>query len=347
MSFEIKEAKDIMTFKINNSDGSVFINELLNGKREIWVESAYNDFISKKSWKTSYSVELIEEILKVKGLKWLCDDIMRDEDPTYTQSDLYFSIMSYCEEIDFENVKILDFGCGSGASAMILSRMFPSADIVGVDLVNETLNIAKSRAKYYKAENVNFMISPSGNKLPKDIGNFDYILLSAVYEHMLPDERKIILNKLWEKLNIGGIIFINQTPDKHFPIETHTTGLPLINYLPDKVTLFLSRKFSKGISCEESWNSLLRSGIRGATTNEIMNILITNSINCEPILLKPTKLGIKKQGDICYKASKKRLSQRYKGSKKIIILMVITFILMMKIPIAPYLSLAIKKVKSS
>jgi hypothetical protein len=54
----------------------------------------------------------------------------------------------------------------------------------------------------------------------------------------------------------------------------HTTaGLPFINYLPDKLTLWAARKFSKRVAPNESWASLLRRGIRGGTVPEIVGIL--------------------------------------------------------------------------
>jgi len=332
-----------MTFIVEHSDGTVKIDDLLYGKRKIIIESNGKCFVSNKSCVTSYPIELIKKIIKVKGIKWLCDEIMRDEDPTYVQRDLNYSILSYIDETCLNNKRILDFGCGCGASTMIIARNFPSANIVGVELDKNMLNIAKYRAKFYAFENIQLIVSPSGNEIPENIECFDYILMSAVYEHLLPTERITILTKLWGKLNKGGILFINQTPDRRFPIETHTTGLPLINYLPDKAAHFLSCKFSQKVLADESWNSLLRRGIRGSTISEIMKILFDYSTSGTPILLRPKKLGIKKQSDVWYKASRERVLQKFKGTKRDILFFIINLVLTTNIPVAPYLSLAIRK----
>ena len=89
------------------------------------------------------------------------------------------------------NKKILDFGCGAGASTMILNRFFPEADeIIGVEIEERLVSVCKARNNFYNTKNVKFIISPSPTELPNNIEKFDLIVLSAVFEHMLPNERK-------------------------------------------------------------------------------------------------------------------------------------------------------------
>jgi hypothetical protein len=83
---------------------------------------------------------------------------------------------------------------------------------------------------------VRFLVSPDANSLPPEIGTFDFVMLSAVYEHLLPEERRRVMPWIWSKLKPGGTLFINQTPYRYFPYEHHTTGLWFINYLPDKLS---------------------------------------------------------------------------------------------------------------
>lgn len=333
-----------MNLTINYANGKVLINELENNKRHLVVRVNDDGYVAKNEWVTAYPIELVENILEVKGLNYLCDEIMRDEDPHYIQRDLFFSLMSYVTESSFEGKRILDFGCGCGASTMVLARMFPNSSIVGVELEKNALEVARKRLEFYEFENVDFSVSPSGKELPRYLDDFDYIILSGVYEHLLPDERILLIPKLWNKLKENGILFINQTPDRRFPIETHTTGLPLINYLPNSIVCFLSQKFSKKVKKGESWSSLLRAGIRGGTDEEILNILMKGSlVSGHPVLLQPTRLGVDKQSDIWYEAARERLGTRYQGVRKYFIFLIINIILKIKIPLAPYLSLAFKK----
>ena len=144
---------------------------------------------------TAYSLELIEHILRVKGPAWLCDEIMRDEDPSTSESFIRWNILTYLDREDFAGRRLLDFGSGCGASTMVLSRMFPQTWIVGVELVSESVEVARKRAEFYGVtDRVRFALSPDSNSLPAGIGgDFDYVVLSGVYEHLLPEERQSVI----------------------------------------------------------------------------------------------------------------------------------------------------------
>ena len=190
-------------------------------------------------------------------------------------------MLSYFHTQDFAGKRLLDFGCGYGASALCLAQMFPETEIVGVELSAERIEIAQKIADAEKISNVRFLCSPSGDKLPPGIGQFDFVVLSAVYEHLLPSERKIVMPLLWSVMN-GGVIFISQTPYRYFPFEHHSTGLWFINYMPDRVAHFVARKFSKhdptkydrAIQTSTNFEDHLRGGLRGGTEWEMIRDLI-------------------------------------------------------------------------
>ncbi|HLA95561.1 MAG TPA: methyltransferase [Pyrinomonadaceae bacterium] len=285
-----------MTRSLKHPDGEVSISDVGNGRVKIEVHpNSETMFVPIRSCETSYPIDLIEKILQVKGVAWLCDEIDRDEDPNYVERLLLNDINAYFSTNYFAGKRILDFGCGSGASTAILARTFPESEIVGIELLDDLLEIARARQKHYGFENVTFLRSPEGSKLPDDIGDFDIAIMSAVYEHLLPAERKTILPSLWDLILPNGILFLNQTPNRLFPFELHTTMLPLINYLPDGLTHAVTRKFSKRIDPEDSWESLLRQGIRGATVREIISNLPNNAK-----LLEPSQKGLSDRIDLWF-----------------------------------------------
>lgn len=49
-----------------------------------------------------------------------------------------------------ESVKVLDFGCGSGASTIILAKNFPKAKVVGIELLQDLVEIANARVLHYQ-----------------------------------------------------------------------------------------------------------------------------------------------------------------------------------------------------
>lgn len=283
---------------LNHEDAKIVVESLISGRRKILVKPLRSSVhISRTICETSYPIDLIDNILKIKGPGYLCDEIARDESPTYVRKNLEQNLLSYLKEEEFKGKRILDFGCGSGASTVILCRMFPDAEVVGIDLEDRLLSIARLRAKHYGFNNIRFLLSPNAKSLPtKDIGQFDYVIVSAVFEHLLPNERKVLLPKIWAALKPNGILFLDETPYRYFPIESHTTGLPFINYLPDKIALLYARKFSKRNLKNDDWDILLRNGIRGGSIKEIMGILGSCSHN--PLLLSPSRLGRKDRIDV-------------------------------------------------
>jgi len=260
-------------------------------------------FISRRQVVTSYPEELILLILGIKGPGYLCDEIARDEDPAYVATSLKQDILSFVPAEDFRGKRILDFGCGSGASTMILNRMLNGAEIHGVELDPKLLSIARARATHYGTDPERLRLAPDGNTLPGNLGTFDTVVLSAVWEHLLPMERPAVLKQIWSVLRPGGYLFLNQTPNRFSPLESHTTGLPLINFLPDRFAHKAAVRFSRRTKPDTTWQTLLRQGIRGGTKNEVLE-LIRRACSGVPVLLNPTAAsGDKDMIDLWYRTS--------------------------------------------
>lgn len=330
-----------MSITLKHPDAQIHIDELSNGKKRILVLLNKSlMFMPHKCCETSYPVELIQLILSVKGPAWLCDEIMRDEDPSYVQMHLEKAILGYIHGGSFDNKRILDFGCGGGASTMVLAKMFPKTQIVGIDLDSKLLSIAKFRVQHYGFHNVKFILSPNSMQFPKGIGYFDFVILCGVYEHFLPNERKLLMPQIWSIIKSGGVLFVNQTPNRYSLIERHTTGLPLINYFPNWMALAVARRFSKRVRNTEPWETLLRRGVRGGG-REIIEIL-RKKCHDSPILLEPSRLELRDRIDLWYVLSS---STRFPTVKRLLKFIFKNLKLISGITFVPSLSLAIKKSK--
>jgi SAM-dependent methyltransferase len=229
----------------------------------------------------------------------------------------------------------------SRGSTVILAQFLPRSSLLGVDLNPGNLRIARARAELYRMPQVEFLQSPGGDSLPPDLGTFDAIVLSAVYEHLLAGERETLMPMLWDLLLPGGILFLDETPARWFPIETHTTGLPLLNYLPDGLAAVCARRCSRRVSRTASWEALCRDGVRGASEGEILRTLSGSVV--PPRRIAPHRLGIGNPVDLWYQGYAEAEPGPRGGLKRGARHVLRAASAILRTPMVPYLSLAIRK----
>jgi 2-polyprenyl-3-methyl-5-hydroxy-6-metoxy-1,4-benzoquinol methylase len=301
---------------LEHPEGRVFVEDLGSGRKRVAVELVDPSvFMPTASVETNYSLELIEAILVLRGPAMLGYSIRRAEEPAQLAEPLRHYILSFVSEAEFEGERLLDFGCGSGSSTVALARLFPRTEILAVDLEEDNVAVARLRAAHYEVANATFLVSPGPLELPRDIGAFDFACLSAVYEHLLPAERPVLMMRLWRVLRPGGILFLNQTPHRYYPLEYHTTGLPLLNYLPARAAFFAARHLSRRVDRGQTWEELLRGGVRGATEGEILGQLRATGDGI-PMLLRPSRLGLEDQVDLWYSLSMAQRPRRLKRAMR-------------------------------
>jgi 2-polyprenyl-3-methyl-5-hydroxy-6-metoxy-1,4-benzoquinol methylase len=286
---------------------------------------------------TDYPLDLIREIFEEFGAGYTIEEIGRDIADNDAQLDVRYSVLAYFpDDLLDRPLQILDYGCGSGSSTLALARLFPNAGIIGVDFVAKYLRLARSRMQHYGLQKAKFDEVPSSGSF-SNYQDFDLVFLNAVYEHLLPRERPVVLESLWKALKPGGSLILNQTPHRWFPIETHTSALPLINYLPAPLARWAQIRLSKRSFGAEAWEQMLRRGIRGATVSEIMRNI--KRVDPDARLLKPFRISNSWAG-IWYAAKRERMRDGFlaKGVKTVEKLVNAT-----RVPFTPYISIAVLK----
>ncbi len=253
-------------------EGSVEVLQFPNGRYKVTLKPVDRDtYIPRVSCETSLPLNVIESFLK-RSFAWLCNTLARYDDSESVGGVLNKQMLGYFDASDFRGKRLLDFGCGFGASTLWMAAKFPETEVVGVELDEDRIEFARKILAVKHLPNVQFFVSPDPNSLPPGIGSFDFVMLCAVFEHLLPEERRRVMPLLWSSMNYGGVLFVNQTPYRYFPYEHHSTGLWFINYLPDWLSLFVARNFGRlnpNVSKSRDWDVQLRGGIRGATEAEI------------------------------------------------------------------------------
>lgn len=323
---------------IAHPQGVIAVSDAAAG-REVEVTPSAGTYVQGSRWRTAYPVELIEAIAAVKGAAYVCDEIRRDEDPNYIEQHLKTTLFAFVRPEAFEGTRLLDFGCGCGASTMVFARHLPKTELVGVELEEAHLEVARKRAAFYGRPGIRFARSPSGGELPPGLGVFDFIFLPAVYEHLLPSERGPLTQLLWGALRPGGVLFVDETPHRWFPIEHHTTGLPLLNYLPAGLAGACARRLSRRNLNGATWPTLLRKGIRGTTGGEVLRRV--RECGGEAELLRP--LGDRSLVDVWYEGYARHAPGGGGRAKRALHPVLQAVHAVTRIALVPYVSLAFRK----
>ena len=144
---------------------------------------------------------------------------------------------------------ILDAGCGSGFKALVLAEANPGAKVVGVDLSQASVNLARERLKHHGFENVEFHCLTI-EELPSLGLEFDYINCDEVL-YLLPDP-VIGLKAMKSVLKQDGIIRANfhhsSARSTMHQMQEFFTRMGLMEDSPDAEQLSAVRDIMKGLS---------------------------------------------------------------------------------------------------
>ncbi|MBE6127101.1 MAG: class I SAM-dependent methyltransferase [Erysipelotrichaceae bacterium] len=132
--------------------------------------------------------------------------------------------------------KGLDVGCGSGALTIALAKLYPEAEVVGVDrwgkeYASFSKTLCENNAKAEGVSNVNFM---QGNalSLPFPDEAFDAIVSNYVYHNIPSRDRQSILLETLRTLKKGGSFAIHDifSKGKYGDIESFVEKLKGMGY---------------------------------------------------------------------------------------------------------------------
>jgi SAM-dependent methyltransferase len=245
--------------------------------RKIWIKGnhvmpggPYNCLYSELE--TKLSQDTLVKIASRKG-RHFRDEIERSENPNYLQRKIEILLREF--GIVLSHKRMLDFGCGAGASTLIFLRC-GATNVTGVEVDDALLDIARLRLNDFFQNSYQFAkIQYIDGKYSMSFSNgeFDIVWAQAIMEHVLPNQRKLVLRELWRVLRKGGLLVIFGTPNRLWFKEYHTSDLFFVNYLPLDIAFYLARHCSRRVPVNQSKQELLSNGFRGCTYWEIARAL--------------------------------------------------------------------------
>jgi len=108
------------------------------------------------------------------------------------------------EKITPGSARIMDQACGTGILTFRIAQKFPRSQIVGVDVTEEYLNIAKAKAGNLGSRNVEFILGRAEDVLPER--SFNCITSSYLAKYA---ELGILVPNIRKMLRDGGILIMH------------------------------------------------------------------------------------------------------------------------------------------
>jgi ubiquinone/menaquinone biosynthesis C-methylase UbiE len=135
------------------------------------------------------------------------------------------------------DMKILDYGCGSGILNLLL-MLKSYSNVHGVDVVEK---FDDKILQYFQFKNASFKLIRENEKLPFDDSSFDVISSSLVLEHV--ENAEFYYSEAARVLKPGGVCFFN-FPHRLKPYDSHSRCW-FIHYVPKPIRKILWDIFAR------------------------------------------------------------------------------------------------------
>ncbi|NET37706.1 MAG: methyltransferase domain-containing protein [Cyanothece sp. SIO1E1] len=133
------------------------------------------------------------------------------------------------DQIESKPRRILDLGCGTGSTTVLLKQTFPQAEVIGLDLSPYMLVMAEHKA--LKAHLVIEFVHGNAEHTMFPDASFDLVTASLLFHETPPEVTRAILRESYRLLTVGGEILVldgNQQTLRNLPWLTEIFEEPYI-----------------------------------------------------------------------------------------------------------------------
>src|SRR5262245_6531296 len=208
--------------------------------RVLWVGD-------RPSIPTHYSDRVIRMLIQRKGV---------ERTPPYfrykTERAPHFlgPLFRYLRTHGAGNLRVLEVGCSFGHMTEYLVEQPEVAALSTFDTDEAFVEIARTKTKELGLPRINEILhldQAATRHLPWADGSFDLVLVVGVVEHLPERHRRAQVDDYWRVLASHGHVAFLDTPNRYFPWETHSVGLPLVQWLPPPVAYRYARLFRRSV----------------------------------------------------------------------------------------------------
>ncbi len=188
--------------------------------------------VGGRTYSTAYSARVVQMLVERKGPVRAPQYFSFRE----TRGRLFLDpLFAYLRGRGAREIEVLEVGCSFGHITEYLAEQPLVRDIATFDTdaaFAAMVQVKVEELHLGRVREVRLFSNEETRKLPYPDKTFDLVVVLGVVEHLPLRGRRQIVDEYYRVLAPGGHIAILDTPNRFFPLETHSVGLPLIQWLP-------------------------------------------------------------------------------------------------------------------
>ena len=197
--------------------------------------------VDGREYVTGYSARVVRMLIERKGAR---------RTPPYfgykrTRGDHFLGpLFRWLRAQRRERLSVLEVGCSFGHITEWLAEQPEVTEIRTFDTDAQFVEIVRAKREELDLKalvEVRRLTNDETCTLPWSDGTFDLVLALGVVEHLPERTRRAQVDEYYRVLASGGHLAVLDTPNRWFPVETHSIGLPLVQWLPPGAAWRLAR----------------------------------------------------------------------------------------------------------
>ena len=153
-------------------------------------------------------------------------------------------LLRYLRGRGARDLSVLEVGASFGHMTEYLAEQGEIAEIHCFDTDPAFVDIVRAKVEeqgLLTVKEVRLFGNDETRRLPWPDVRFDLVVVVGVVEHLPARNRRVQVDEYYRVLAPGGHIAILDTPNRLFPLETHSIGLPLVQWLPSRLAYAYAR----------------------------------------------------------------------------------------------------------
>jgi SAM-dependent methyltransferase len=228
--------------------------------------------VDDRRYETSYSARVLQMLIERKGAHrappYLTYKLTRGEH-------FLGPLFRWLRARGLGRLRVLEVGCSFGHITEWLAEQREVAELHAFDTDPAFVEIVRTKREDLGLErlaDVWLLSNDETQRLPWADAMFDLVVALGVVEHLPARSRRAQVDQYYRVLAPGGHIAILDTPNRWFPLETHSVGLPLVQWLPPALAYRYARRFRRRVFRDVSYAEFVADGTgwRNATLAECL-----------------------------------------------------------------------------